>query len=234
MWLTFGLILAQLGACIGIYLVLRSTRWSVRWKLAAIALPGILVAAARIAPKDGLASMFQWWFWIVWIAFVVGAFRVLANAASRGSGQRDLSWFTALPLAVVLVALASFSLARLHPIGSYDFRDDVLAAAHDADRAGERYGVVTESFEDSGDENTVATVKRLAGPGNARFVAIFDKLEAKVGGFETSKLSPQELGTCYVFPVVTSRRDGIESVTGLSRHCTGPSEAGSSALLTDR
>ncbi|VXB32405.1 hypothetical protein [Aeromicrobium sp. 9AM] len=232
MWLTFGLFLAQLGACIGIYLVLRSSRWSLPWKLAAVALPGVLVGTARIAPKDG--ATVQWGFWILWLAFLVCAFRVLGSAASRGSGQRELSWFTALPLAIILVALGSLPLARLHPIGSYDYRDDVLAAAHDADRAGEPYGVITESFDDSSDETTVATVKRLAGPGNARFVAIFDKLEAEVGGFETSKLSRQQLGTCYVFPVVTSRRDGIEGVTALSRHCTGPSEASSSTRLTDR
>ena len=36
-WVTIGLVLGPLGATIGGYLVLRSTRWSARWKAAALA-----------------------------------------------------------------------------------------------------------------------------------------------------------------------------------------------------
>jgi hypothetical protein len=233
-WLTVGLLFGPVAAFIGTYLVLRSSRWSARWKVAALALPVAVVAAARIAPKDGPASMFAWGFWIVTLVVAVGSAYVLAGAASRGSGQRRASRLSTLVIAAVLVGIASVPLSRLHSIGSYDYRDNVLDAARDADAAGERYGVVTESFFDSGDEHTMATVERLAGRGNARFEAIFDKLETQEGEFETSKLSPEELGTCYVFPIVTSRREGMESVTGLGRQCTGPSEAGSTVRLSDR
>ena len=232
MWLTFGLFLAQIGAVVGVYLVLRSTRWSAPWKGAAIALPAVLVATARIAPNEG--EMIQLGYWTLWIAFIVCAFRVLGNAASSGSGQRELRWFSAVPLAVLLVVSASYALPRLQPMGSYDYRNDVLSAARDAERAGEPYGVVTESFTERTDENTVATVTRLAGPGNARFAPILDRLEAEAGGFETSNLASQDLGACYVLPVVTSRDKGIESVIALARQCTGPSEVGSVVRLTDR
>lgn len=235
-WLTVGLLLGSLGAFIGVYLVLRSSRWSRGWKLAALALPAGLAVAARIAPKDGTTSMFAWGFWIVALAVVVASAYVLDGAASRGSAQPRPSRLGAIVIAVLLVALASDQLDRMHPIGSYDFHDDVVAAAHGADSAGERYGVITDqsSLLGGGDEHTVAKVERLAGPGNARFVEIFDELEAKHGGLEISHLSPRQLGTCYVFPVVTSRREGIDSVTDLARLCTGPSEAGSQLRLSDR
>lgn len=231
-WLTLGLVLGPLGATIGAYLALRSTRWSARWKAAALATPVVLVVIARTTPSESELSFAT--FSVGLLAAVVAATYVLKRAASRGSGHPRLPWFTALPIAILSVAVASSQLERLHSIGSYDYHDDVVAAARSADAAGESYGVVTESFFDGVDEHTIATVKRLAGPGNARFVAIFDELEAKHGGFATSKLSPQELGTCYVFPVVTSRREGIESVTSLARQCTGVSEAGSSVSLSNR
>jgi hypothetical protein len=232
-WLTVGLILGPVGAVIGVYLVLRSTRWTLRWKAGVLALPAALVVLARTLPRSlpGLAVVL---ILVVTIGLVWRVVHVLEEAAQRGSGHRRASRAGALVIAVLAVGIASVLAGRLHPIGSYDYHDDVVTAAHDADVAGEPYGVVTQSFDNGSDENTVATIQRLAGPGNARFVAIFDELESKAGGFETSKLSTKQLGTCYVFPVVKSRREGIESVTALSRRCTGPSEAGSTVRLSDR
>ena len=232
-WLTVGLILGPVGAVVGVYLVLRSTRWTPRWKAGVLALPAALVVLGRTLPRS-LPGWVVVLVLVVTIGMVLRVVHVLEEAAQRGSGHRRASRVGALVITVVAVGVASTLAERLHPIGSYDYHDDVVAAAHDAQDAGERYGVVTQSFDDSGDENTIATVERLAGPGNARFVAIFNELESKEGGFETSKLSAQQLGACYVFPVVTSRRKGIESVTGLSRRCTGPSEAGSTVRLSDR
>lgn len=232
-WLTVGLIFGPLGAAIGVYLVLRSTRWSPRWKLAVLALPVALVVLARMFPESlpGWADVLVL---VATIGLVFRVMRVLEDAAHRGSAQWCASRLSAFVVTAVLVAVASFALERLHSIGSYDYHDEIVAAAHEADAAGEPYGVVTESFDDSGDEHTVETIKRLAGTGNARFVAIFDELEVKAGGFESSKRSPHELGTCFVFPVVTSRGEGIKSVTALSRRCTGPSEAGSTVRISNR
>lgn len=232
-WLTVGLIFAPLGAVIGVYLVLRSTRWSHRWKLAVLALPLALNVVAKTFPN----SLPDWAFILVPIATIGLVFRavhVLEAAAQRGSGQRRAGRLSALVIAAALVWMTSFPLERLHAIGSYDYHDDIVAAAHDADAAGEPYGVITESLVNGQDEHTVETIQRLVGPGNARFVAIFDELEAKSGGFESFKLSPQQLGTCYVFPVVASRHKGVESVTDLSRQCTGPSEAGSTVRVSNR
>ena len=232
-WLTVGLIFAPIGAGIGVYLVLRSTRWSSLWKVAVLGLPVALIVVVRTFP-DSLPG----WAVIVLLITVIGlvlrAVHVVEAAAQRGSGQWRVGRLSALVIAAMLVGLASFPLERLHAIGSYDYHDDIVAAAHDADAAGEQYGVITESFLEGGDEHTIETITRLAGPGNARFEAIFDELEAKDGRFETSTLSPQQLGTCYVFPVVASRRKGVESVTDLSRQCTGPSEADSTVRVTNR
>jgi hypothetical protein len=234
-WMTIGLVLGGLGAFIGTYLVLRSSRWSPGWKVAVLALPLALVVWARAFPVD-VPSWVSITALVVTIALVFRAAGVLRRAALRGSGQRRMSPVGALLVAAVAVMLASDLTRHVHSIGSYDYHDDVVAAAHDAEAAGEPYGVITESL-DGEEQPLAAKVERLAGPGNARFVAIFEELEAKAakeGGPETPDLSPKELGTCYVFPVVSSRREGIESATGLSRHCTGPSEASSSLRLSNR
>ncbi|MEV7396760.1 hypothetical protein [Aeromicrobium sp. NPDC092404] len=233
-WLTLGLLFGLLGAFIGVFLVLRSTRWSTRWKAVALILPVVVGGMARLAPEDGPASMFAWPFWLVTLAIAVAAAYVLDAAAARGSMQRRPGRLAGLVAAAVLVALASVPLSRLHSIGSYDYHDEIVAAARSAEAAGESYGVVTESFLDQGDAGTVERTERLAGPGNARFVTIFEELEDEHGGLETSTLSSKDRGTCYVFPVVSSRREGVESVTHLARQCVGPSEAGSALSISDR
>jgi hypothetical protein len=234
-WLTVGLgCMGYLGAFIGVFLVLRSTRWSPRWKVAALAFPAVLVVWVKTSPQD-LPTWVMTSLLFLTVGLVVRAVFVLRSAASRGSGQRHMSRAGAFVIAAVVVGIAPDLVGRLHSIGSYDLHDDVVAAARSADAADEAYGVISEDSDwIDGDGPSSAQAERLAGKGNARFVAIFDELEAKDGGFESSELSPEELGTCYVFPVVTSRDEGVESVTALSRFCFGPSEAGSYVLLSDR
>jgi hypothetical protein len=231
-WLTLGLVLGQLGASIGVYLVLRSTRWSARWKAAAIALPAVWVVCLKVYPQDAEA-------WvsalcgIVVIALVIWAAHVLVQAASRGSGHGSMTRIGAFAVAALVLAALPDVMDRLHPIGSYDLTADVVAAAESADAAGEVYGVISEENGwINGGGPSRAQAERLAGPGNARFVPLYDRLAA--GDGEMAHLSAEELGTCYVFPVVTSVDDGIESVTALTRFCVGTSEAGSYVSLTDR
>lgn len=231
-WLTVGLVFGILGGVIGVYLVLRSTRWSPRWKVAVLALPLTLILVAKTFPEsvpDGarLAAL------LATIALAIWAVRVLERAAQQGSGQRRASRVSALVIAVLAVAIVLNLAGRLHPIGSYDYHDDVVAAAHEADAAGEPYGVLTEgsALLNGGDENTVEKVRRLAGPGNARFAEIFDQVRDEDPDGEPQRSAD---GACFVFPVVTSREKGIDSVVALHKMCTGPSEFGSYRRLSNR
>jgi predicted MFS family arabinose efflux permease len=118
-WLTLGLVCGGLGGLIGVYLVLRSTRWSPRWKAAALVLPVTLIVLARTFPESvpGWAAVSVL---LITIALVYRAAHVLEEAAQRGSGQRRANRAVALVIAVLAVSIASNLEERLHPIGSYD------------------------------------------------------------------------------------------------------------------
>ena len=66
---------------------------------------------------------------VVTIGLVLRVVHVLKEAAQRGSGHRRASRVGALVITVVAVGVASTLAERLHPIGSYDYHDDVAAAA---------------------------------------------------------------------------------------------------------
>jgi hypothetical protein len=165
------------------------------------------------------------------LVLIYCAAELLRGAASRGAGQQHMGWGSALVVAALVVGGAHSVVAYIHPIGSYDFHDDVVAAAQAADAAHEPYGVITGGMDGGG--LSPAQAKRLVGPGNARFAAPYDRLQAK-DTFDRPHLSAERLGACYVFPVVKSRKAGIDSVTALSQVCVGPSEATSTISITDR
>lgn len=232
-WLTLGLALSYLGAFIGVYLVLRSSRWSARWKVTAIALPGILVVWTRAFPQH-ISTAVGTIFLFVTLAFVIWAVRGLRNAASNGHSQRRMDGISAFVAAVVVVAAAASVVPHIHPIDSYDLHHDVVTAAAAAADAGETYGVISSSSGwINGGGPTRAQADRLVGPGNARFAPLYDRLlnEEPDG---PPGLSAKQLGTCYVFPVVKSLKVGIDSVEALSRFCLGPAQASGTMDLSDR
>ncbi|GAA3530518.1 hypothetical protein GCM10022234_29650 [Aeromicrobium panaciterrae] len=232
-WLTFGLILAQLGAFIGAYLVLRSNVWSWRSKVAALTLPFVLVAIVRLFPQrlpDSAGILVL----LVVIAVASAAAHALLRTAEREQIHGRLSVFSSLLVALVGVAIASTVLSQVHAIGSYDLRDDAIAIAQTANEAGEEFGVIQEDNTWlNSDGPTARQLAELVGPGNIRFVDLYDEAMSKVDE-EPWDGSPKELGACFVFPVVESKDAGIDSVEGIARFCDGTSESSSMVTLTDR
>lgn len=233
-WLTFGLILAQLGAFIGAYLVLRSNVWSWKWKAAALTLPLVLVLGVKVYPDLGSGAI------VALLAAIVAtswAASVLLRAAERGRDEPRLGRVAAAVVAAAGVAIASGVLSQVHAIGSYDLRDDAIAIAQTADEAGEEFGAIQDDNAWlEGDGPSAEQLAELAGPGNARFAGLYEAAIAE-GEWEPPSLSKAELGECYVFPMVVSTDQGMHSaddVTGVARFCDGPSAYGGSIALTDR
>lgn len=229
-WLTFGLILAELGAFIGVYLVLRSNVWSLRSKVAALTLPVVLVLGLKVYPDLGSGAI------VALLAAIVAtswAASVLLRAAEHGRIEPRLGRMSAALVAALGVAVASAALSQVHQIGSYDLRDDAIVIAQAADEAGEEFGVIQNDNawleSDGPDPDQLAA---LTGPGNARFVQLFEEARSRVDADRW--LPAKDLGSCSVFPVVASTDAGIESVEGIAQFCDGPSRSGSYVTLTDR
>lgn len=237
-WLTFGLILAELGAFIGTYLVLRSNVWSWRWKAAALALPLVLVLGVKMLPDLGSDLLTVT---LVLAAIVAAAWASygLLRVADRGRDQPRLGRISAAVVAAFGVVVASVVFSQIHAIGSYDYRNDAIAIAQTAEDAGEKVEVIQDDSEwIHGDRPSRASVEARVETGNERFAALFDKASDRAE-WETPQLSTAELGDCYVFPVVialnvTSTADSMETVSSLARFCYGPSSYSGSVALTDR